>query len=600
MDAFHVLIQECMRKEANYFFLIDGLDELNGSKRDLIDLLGHLTGMENVKICVSSRPWVVFEDAYKQKPSLTVQDLTRNDIKHYVMTNFQTHPGFLELFDVNPDHCERIMNQVTTKASGVFLWVVLVIKSLLDGLTNGDSLERLQRRIDEVPDTLEGLFSKMLDGMEHGYYTTASELFQIFRAAKRRPTVICMSFAHEEDISLAIQGKIQPLQPKELRYRTLNMKRRLNTSCRGLLEVTDVSGHGFRETDVSATENLLSLKTFSPNNSNLAEFKVEYLHRTVKDWLYRPDIWAQISSATPGSFNPSACLARAHLLQLKSLDLKNLSQPEYGFWDLLIWCTEYSIEVGKTGPGLADEMLEELNRVGIALSTSTDSNNKCYVQRFWGDEGDASFHWASTVSGGAKDHGFLDFAIRCQLHPYLERKFLSTKLDPGEVSKLFNTATMSYIFAPGLGDAPSCNHVAPNPSIIELLREKSRASDPSDIPQGPFWSLLATHESLPSGLIRDPLDQTNGSPTHSFHSSSRLHRASTAALHFLQSVKKPKPQQNHPGQENEHPDIQTSPGMPGLRPPRPIRRIAEDRSSYVTADDKAVYNFKMHPDDIDG
>ena len=104
----------------------------------------------------------------------------------------------------------------------------------------------------------------------------------------------------------------------------------------------------------------------------------------MKDWLYRPEIWAQITSATPGSFNSAACLARAHLLQLKSLCLDNLSRPVYGFWDLLIWCTEYCIEVGKTDPVLEDQLLEELNRVGMALSTSNDDNGKSYVQRFWG------------------------------------------------------------------------------------------------------------------------------------------------------------------------------------------------------------------------
>ena len=202
-------------------------------------------------------------------PLANTRYLSQNDIKHYVATKFQNYPGFLELFDVNPDHGEDIINQVTTKASGVVLWVVLVVKSLLDGLTNGDSLQRLQRRLDEIPNTLEGLFSKMLDSMEPGYYTTASELFQVFRAANRRPTVICMSFAHDEDANFAFQRAIEQLQRKELRYRVFNMKRRLNSSCRGLLEVTDLSSRRYMDKDAPALEDSLDLRKSFPTTQAL-------------------------------------------------------------------------------------------------------------------------------------------------------------------------------------------------------------------------------------------------------------------------------------------------------------------------------------------
>jgi len=89
VDAFHILIYECARDDSNYFFLVAGLDEFGGSNRDLIDLLSHFAYLRNVKICVSSRPWVVFEDTYKQKPSLIMHELNQRDIKRYVMTKFQ-------------------------------------------------------------------------------------------------------------------------------------------------------------------------------------------------------------------------------------------------------------------------------------------------------------------------------------------------------------------------------------------------------------------------------------------------------------------------------------------------------------------------------
>jgi hypothetical protein len=134
----------------------------------------------------------------------------------------------------------------------------------------------------------------MLNSMEPRYYTTASELFQIFHAAKRRLTVICMSYAHKEDTNLALQRTVESIQQSESRYRALTMKRRLNTSCRGLIEVhstptaADGPSHCSKDTGAPASVDSLDLRISSCRGSRLADSKVEYLHRTVKDWLCGP------------------------------------------------------------------------------------------------------------------------------------------------------------------------------------------------------------------------------------------------------------------------------------------------------------------------
>jgi hypothetical protein len=43
-----------------------------------------LATFPSIKICLSGRPWPVFEDAFKSCPSLRLQDLTRKDITLYV------------------------------------------------------------------------------------------------------------------------------------------------------------------------------------------------------------------------------------------------------------------------------------------------------------------------------------------------------------------------------------------------------------------------------------------------------------------------------------------------------------------------------------
>lgn len=127
------------------FLLIDGLDEYNGNHSDIISLLKELaTQSSNIKICVASRPWVIFEDAFQRTPSLLMQELTFPDIVLYTSTKLEDNLGFSELKKDEPEYSEQLVMEIAEKASGVFLWVVLVVRSLLIGLTNGDRISDLQ------------------------------------------------------------------------------------------------------------------------------------------------------------------------------------------------------------------------------------------------------------------------------------------------------------------------------------------------------------------------------------------------------------------------------------------------------------------------
>jgi hypothetical protein len=47
-----------------FCFFIDGLDELRGDISDLLSLILQILMRPNVKICVSSRPGMIFEDEF--------------------------------------------------------------------------------------------------------------------------------------------------------------------------------------------------------------------------------------------------------------------------------------------------------------------------------------------------------------------------------------------------------------------------------------------------------------------------------------------------------------------------------------------------------
>lgn len=114
---------------------IDGLDEFVGKHDDLLLFLKHLVDKTPVKMCVASRPWEVFEDAFQNKPSLRLEDLTYPDIKSFVTSRFQSDDNFLQLERREAEFAGQLVEEVVRKASGVFLWVRLVVSSLLDGMT---------------------------------------------------------------------------------------------------------------------------------------------------------------------------------------------------------------------------------------------------------------------------------------------------------------------------------------------------------------------------------------------------------------------------------------------------------------------------------
>ena len=213
LRAYKRLVLE-VTKSRRMFILVDGLDEFNGNYSEQLSLVGFLHSLleVHVKICVSSRPWNVFEDAFRSRPSLRLEDLTYFDIQHYISTQLSDNLGFIALQQGEPDLASALINNVSTKACGVFLWVILVAQSLLEGLTDGERLSDLQKRLDSLPADLETLFWKILQSVD---FERISQLLQIVEGSNNvgsEPlTILCMSFADEDDAEFAFKMPALPL-----------------------------------------------------------------------------------------------------------------------------------------------------------------------------------------------------------------------------------------------------------------------------------------------------------------------------------------------------------------------------------------------------
>lgn len=286
---------------------MDGLDEFDGDKSKLVSLIHTLGKYEHVKVCVSSRPWTVFEDGFRQQPSLMLQHLTHNDILIYTRETLKKEPAFRELSWGDPSNASELIRNITRKASGVFLWVVLTVDSLIKGLTDGDRVQDLEARLDEIPEELEDLFRKMLHGLKGRYFQDAARLFQIHRATRWRGfgrhteaslPLLVYAFAdeHGTDPDGTVKWPPKGLTAKECFMISISMKRRINSRCNGLLEIEEPYANN-RETWSTRNKQLDSLiseaEAGNPNafpmldslGHSLARASVKYLHRTVKDYL---------------------------------------------------------------------------------------------------------------------------------------------------------------------------------------------------------------------------------------------------------------------------------------------------------------------------
>jgi hypothetical protein len=277
----------------------------------LISLIARLSFYPNAKFCVSSRPWIVFEDAFRTRPQLMLQDLTYLDVLRYITDKLTAHPGFEELQRMNQLVARSLLENIAKKASGVFLWVVVAVRSLAQGLMDGDRLTDLQKRLDSLPPELDDLLRRILRDFNPQYFRDASALFQIVKASIQQLNLLALSFADEDNASV-IEAEVKPITQQEKRYKSLNMRRRLDSRCKGLLEILPIQ----IETESSEVAYLRDVSTITTKHADLiADAAVDYLHRTVKDFLEKPETWEEISTATEPEFNPNAALARSYLLQ---------------------------------------------------------------------------------------------------------------------------------------------------------------------------------------------------------------------------------------------------------------------------------------------
>ncbi|KAK0622711.1 hypothetical protein B0T14DRAFT_564139 [Immersiella caudata] len=158
-------LMEISRTRIALAVFIDGLDEFDVPPHDVAALVESLatTSQNGVKICVASRPWVEFNDAYSDAPKLQMDLRTGSDMEIFVAERFQKCLALRELSAALPEESINLQQDLKQKANSVFIWLKLVVDALELAATEGSGIVELKEIIESLPTDICSLYDTIWD-----------------------------------------------------------------------------------------------------------------------------------------------------------------------------------------------------------------------------------------------------------------------------------------------------------------------------------------------------------------------------------------------------------------------------------------------------
>lgn len=328
------------------FVMIDGVDEYTGDHLKFAKLLVEVAKHPQVKVLASSRPEPECHYVFNEHPTLRLQDLTHDDICSYIESELLNESLFVQMSQFEPGFAEEVESALVEKCSGVFMWIVLVIRQLIRGLIHFEDRQSLMATIDEIPDDLEQLYHQMLSRMNAKHREEGYSLLRLMNRAQAvqnsRLTALQLTLAESHLRNLSSK-KLMPILDINVSNETVcisMMSGRLRSRCCGLIEIQDQGVRG-----------------------KLNEPLAIFLHRTVYDYLRNPSIWDVLVQADDLK---AGLLDRSHLLAAASLHwYSQREKPSYRdtmHKPYFANSALFAFELAKSGDSSMDEFFVQLDR----------------------------------------------------------------------------------------------------------------------------------------------------------------------------------------------------------------------------------------------
>ena len=330
---------------------IDGLDEYQGDEMMLIEELRVLLGSPYIKICASSRPRNLFEEAFGYEEcqwKLALHLLTRGDMAQLARTRLYEDNAFCKLVD-RGDRTQDFVTVITDKSQGVFLWTVLVVKELIREAHQAGTIDELKERLDALPIEIggeKGLYQRIVDRSDPRYRKYMARLLLVMLEPREPRDYDLMNRLRWADVHFLYYDDKDPAFATQ-RCLELDDKYRLawykeaeeaavqpfkirghDTSCRGLFLACHERLSGFHPHGVNCQVHYTSLnedtkrqvRKWCPDFVDAKDTLPMFSHRSVRDYLTLPKIRERLTDLAGRGFDPALtrCCLRLAQSRLQS------------------------------------------------------------------------------------------------------------------------------------------------------------------------------------------------------------------------------------------------------------------------------------------
>jgi energy-coupling factor transporter ATP-binding protein EcfA2 len=264
---------ECFQNY-RFCFFIDGLDEYKGDSIDYFAFAKSLKEMaecKDVKMVCTGRPYTEFLETFNsRRGTIYLHELTRDDIRRFARANLM--PVLQDsAFDENREEYLLLLNNIVDMSDGVFLWARLVVRSLVSGITHSDSPRDLHERLENTPKDLNGLFRKMLDGVDHEVRKRSDKmlLVAIHNPFNGPLNALVYSWLSDlDDPDFPFNRPFEGYSDEEIAKRIQIVRRQVDALTKGLLELRTKQDRANKYPDIP-----------------YFRYRVEFFHRSARDYL---------------------------------------------------------------------------------------------------------------------------------------------------------------------------------------------------------------------------------------------------------------------------------------------------------------------------
>jgi hypothetical protein len=214
-----------------------------------------------------------------------------------------------------PQEAPQFASEIVNETEGVSIWAKLVVHMLIKGLEDGDDLDELHATLSALPSDLRDLYTRMFAKMDLMYQKESAVMFRL----KEKWLSIAQSHALPGLIiwyainnpAASLDRPLGPIPANQYDWGMSSLVKRVQSRCCKLLELRDKG----RTLDGLVKIEVVGDDVFI---EEVNHFSIDYLHRTVDEFITVDDVWQQIYDLTRDMlFDISVRLASASLSAMK-------------------------------------------------------------------------------------------------------------------------------------------------------------------------------------------------------------------------------------------------------------------------------------------